>query len=149
MIERTLVLIKPDAMKRNLASNILKDILSNEINIVAAKKVWVQKTLIESHYNNKDSIRKHGPTINSIFEYLSSGPILAIVFEGVNAVENVRKKCGDKSIPKDCEKSSIRYRYGSKIENYYSKEGCIMNLIHSSSNTVDAINEIKLWFGEI
>ena len=149
MSEKTLVLIKPDAMKRKIDSQIIQNILSDEITLVAAKKIHPDKNLILSHYNSENLIKRHGPNIKSLINYFSSGFILALVFEGANVVRKIKKICGDKPIPKECEKTSIRYRYGSKVKNYYSDEGCIMNLVHSSSTPDIAKVEINLWFGDI
>lgn len=131
-MERTLVLIKPDAMQRGLASEILSRLERRGLRIVGLKLMQVDRALAERHYG--EHVGK--PFFESLVGYITSCPIIAAVFEGTNAVESVRNTMG-KTNPKDAAPGTIRGDYGLEIGR---------NLVHGSDSVESAEREVNLFF---
>ncbi len=148
MIQRTLVLIKPDGVERGLVGEIIHRYERKGLKIVAMKMVWTNKELALQHYD-EDITRRRGEKVRKqLVEFVTSGPVIAMVLEGVDAIENVRTITGDTE-PKSAKPGTIRgdfspisYRYAD------SKNIVVKNTIHASANEEDAEREIKLWFSE-
>ncbi|MEM4267105.1 MAG: nucleoside-diphosphate kinase [Candidatus Nanoarchaeia archaeon] len=148
MIQRTLVLIKPDGVERGLVGEIIHRYERKGLKIVAMKMIWIDKELALKHYNEDITKRRGEKVRKQLVEFVTSGPIIAMVLEGVDAIENVRTITGDTE-PKSAKPGTIRgdfspisYRYAD------SKEMVVKNTIHASSSEEDAEREIKLWFSE-
>jgi nucleoside-diphosphate kinase len=133
-MEKSLVLIKPDAMERGLAGTIISRLENLGLRLVAMKMLHPSKTLAQRHY----AIHKDKPFYDSLVSYISSAPIIACVFEGKQAVEIIRKAMGATN-PAKAEKGTIRGDFGVDIER---------NTIHGSDSTATAEEEIKLFFSE-
>ena len=133
-MERSLVLIKPDAMQRGLAGTITSRLENLGLKLVAMKMLHPDKALAQRHY----AIHKDKPFYNSLVNYNSSAPIIACVFEGEQAVEAIRKAIGATD-PAQAEKGTIRGDFGLDIEK---------NSVHGSDSTATAEEEIKLFFSQ-
>lgn len=140
-MEQTLVLIKPDGLKRSLTGNIIA-ILSHPDNmIVAAKLVKVTRELAEKHYSHL----AHKPFFKDLIKFLlgewHTNRVLAIIYEGPNIIHRIRETAGATN-PEEAKPDSIRGKYGR----IHSKTGVFENVIHCSANNKEAEKEIKLWF---
>jgi len=130
--ERTLVIIKPDAVQRGLVGEIVSRFEKRGIKIVAMKMVEVSRELAEKHYG----IHRGKPFFEPTVEYITSSPVVAMVLEGINAIDMVRKMMG-KTNPQDAEPGTIRGDYGQFIGR---------NIVHGSDSKETAEFEINLWF---
>jgi len=133
-MERSLVLIKPDAIQRGLVGTIINRIEEVGLKLVAAKMLHMDKELARCHY----AIHKDKPFFNSLVNYITSAPIIAIIFEGKKAVGIIRKIMGATD-PAKAEAGTIRGDFGLDIEH---------NTIHGSDSIETAREEIRLFFGE-
>jgi nucleoside-diphosphate kinase len=133
-MERSLVLIKPDAMQRGLAGTIIARLENLGLKLVAIKMLQTDKALARRHY----AVHKNKPFYESLVNYISSAPIIAGVFAGERAVEVARKAMGATD-PAKAEKGTIRSDFGVDIER---------NTIHGSDSVATAEEEIKLFFRE-
>ncbi len=133
-MERSLILIKPDAMDRGLAGILLFRLGGLGLKLVALKMLHMDKALAQEHY----SIHRDKPFFKSLVSYISSAPIVAAVFEGEGAVEAIRKATGPTD-PAKAEAETLRGDYGLDIER---------NTIHGSDSVETAEMEIKLFFSE-
>ncbi len=133
-MEKSLVLIKPDAMERGLAGTIVSRLQKLGLRLVAIKMLHPSKALAQRHY----AIHKDKPFYDSLVAYISSAPIIACVFEGKGAVEVIRKAMGATD-PAKAEKGTIRGDFGVHIER---------NSVHGSDSTATAEEEIKLFFSQ-
>jgi len=144
MIEQTLVLIKPDGVQRGLIGEITQRFERVGLKIIGMKMVWVNKDFAKKHY--KAHIDK--PFYKGLEAMITEGPVVAMVLEGVHAVELVRKMVGPTE-PKSAPPGTIRGDYAHISYSYADKKGiAIKNLIHASGNLEEAKAEIKLWFGK-
>jgi len=146
MIQRTLVLLKPDAVQRGLIGRILERFENAGLKIVAAKMVWVDVKLADKHYD--DLGKRRGEQVKKrMVEFLTkTGPVLALVLEGVEAVEVVRKIVGGTE-PKTALPGTIRGDFAHLSLAYGdSKNKAVPNLIHASGSPEEAKREIELWF---
>lgn len=131
-MERSLVLIKPDAMERGLVGTIISRLEKLGLKLVAMKMVHLDKALARRHY----AVHKDKPFYSSLVDYISSAPIVACVFEGDGAVERIRRAMGATD-PAKAEKGTIRGDFGLDIEK---------NSVHGSDSVATAEEEIKLFF---
>ncbi len=146
MIERTLVVFKPDAVQRAIMGRILSRFEDAGLKVVGMKMVWVDKKFALKHYT-EDLAKRAGENVRQmIAEFLTTGPVLAMVIEGVNGIENVRKMVGSTE-PKSAAPGTIRGDFSHVSYAYAdSRKAAVKNLIHASSSKEDAAAEIKLWF---
>jgi nucleoside-diphosphate kinase len=131
-IERTLIILKPDTIQRKLVGRIIQRFEDKSLKIIGMKMIWIDKELAQKHY--KAHIEK--PFFNSLLEFITSTPVIVMVLEGPEVVEQVRKMVG----ATDCKKAevgTIRFDFGLSIQN---------NLIHASESPKDAEYEINLFF---
>lgn len=131
-MQQTLVLIKPDGVQRRLCGDILSRFERKGLRIVAAKFVQATRDLASKHY----AVHAGKPFYDSLLQFLTSGPTMAIVLEGREAVTVVRGIMG----PTDGTKAppaTIRGDFALSVQN---------NLIHGSDSVENAALEIKLWF---
>jgi len=131
-MEKTLVLIKPDAMERELAGAIIDRLQKKDLKLVALKMLHVDKDLAGRHY----AIHREKPFYQDLVDYITSTPIVAAVFEGENAVEATRAAMGATD-PSKAESGTIRRDFGVDIQR---------NSTHASDSPENAQIEIKLFF---
>ncbi len=133
-MERSLVLIKPDAVQRGLSGTIIGRLEGQGLKLVALKMLHLDKALARRHY----AIHKDKPFFDGLVSYITSGPIVALVLEGKGAVELIRKTMGATD-PARAESGTIRADFGLDIQR---------NAIHGSDSVKTAEQEIKLFFTE-
>jgi nucleoside-diphosphate kinase len=131
-IEKTLSIIKPDAVERNLDNEIKQMLIKNGFNISKEKKIQIEKSEAEKFYK----VHETKPFYNDLCSYLSSGPIVAMILEKKNAVNDNRKLMGATN-PKDAEDGTIRKKYGISIDK---------NSVHGSDSVENAKIEIDFFF---
>ena len=131
-MERSLVLIKPDAMERGLAGTIISRLESHGLKLVAIRMLHLNKELAERHY----AIHKEKPFFKGLVDYITSAPIIASVFTGENAIAAIREIMGPTD-PAKAEPGTIRGDFGVDIEH---------NSIHGSDSLGTAEQEIRLFF---
>ncbi|MDP2925879.1 MAG: nucleoside-diphosphate kinase [Nanoarchaeota archaeon] len=145
VIEQTLVLIKPDGLKRGLVGEIITRIERTGLKIIAMKMIWPDKKFAEQHYFDVEE--RHGKKVlDNLTGYLTAGPVLAICFEGVDAISLVRKIAGP-TYPNEAPPGTIRgdFCHISKIHANENNQ-VVGNLIHASAGIEDAKKELSLWF---
>ena len=130
--EQTLSLIKPDAVERNLTEKIKEILISKNLKIKDTKKIRISKDEAAEFYK----VHQSKPFYNDLCSYLSSGPIVAMILEGENAVANNRKIMGATD-PKKAEKNTIRQLFGISIDK---------NSVHGSDSKENALKEIDFFF---
>jgi nucleoside-diphosphate kinase len=145
-VERTLVLLKPDAVARGLLGQLITKFEAALFKIVGTKMVWMDAGLTRQHYCDLEE--RHGKVVYDLTaSYMQDGPVVAIVLEGVNAVSGVRKLLGPSIFPEDCPPGTIRGDFGHQSKAYASAHGkWVANLIHASGSAEDAKREVGLWF---
>jgi nucleoside-diphosphate kinase len=144
-VERTLVLLKPDAMARGLAGRILTRFEDNLLKVVAAKMVWMDAELTKRHYFDLEE-RFGSSVYNLMAEFMQSGPVLAIVLEGVEAVACTRKMVGS-TYPDQAAPGTIRGDFAHMSRAYANAHNvAVANLVHASGNPEEAEKEIGVWF---
>ena len=131
-MERSLVLIKPDAVQRGLAGTIVSRLEGQGLKLIALKMLHLDKTLAERHYD----IHVGKPFFEGLINYITSTPIIASVFEGDGAVEAIRKIMGATD-PAKAEAGTIRADFGLDVQ---------QNSTHASDVVETAEQEIKLFF---
>ncbi len=148
MIERTLVLLKPDAVARQHAGEIITRFEKAGLKIIGMKMIHIDREFAEKHYT-EDIAKRRGEHVRKwLVEYITGGPVVAIVLEGIEAVEYVRKIAGPTE-PKSAQPGTIRGDFAHVSYGYAdSKKIPIKNLIHSSGSKDEAKSEIRLWFSE-
>ena len=133
-IEQTLSIIKPDAVERNLESEIKEIFRSKGFSIVKEKKIQIDKSEAEKFYK----VHETKPFYNDLCNYLSSGPIVVMILEKENAVLQNRELMGATN-PKDAEEGTIRKKYGISIDK---------NSVHGSDSIENAKIEIDFFFND-
>ena len=146
MIERTLVLIKPDGVQRALVGDIVSRFEKAGLKIVGMKMVWCDREHAMKHYTEDITIRRGEFVRNKLLNFLTQGPVVAMCYEGIGVVEVVRKIVGGTE-PRTAAPGTIRGDYSHMSYDYAdSKNKAIPNLIHASGNREEAKTEIELWF---
>jgi nucleoside-diphosphate kinase len=131
-MERSLVLIKPDAIQRGLAAEIISRLEKKGLKIVAMKMLHMDKDLAQRHY----AIHKGKVFFDNLVNFITSSPLIAIVFQGKNAVEVIRQMMGETD-PAKAQPGTVRGDLGIDIGH---------NLIHGSDSLENASKEIDLFF---
>ena len=131
-MERSLVLIKPDAMQRGLAGIIISRLERRGLKIIAMKMLQMDKTLAQQHY----AVHQDKAFFNDLVDFITSSPIIAAIFEGEKAIEAVRQTMGATD-PVKSSPGSIRGDFGLDIQ---------QNLVHGSDSAENAEKEINLFF---
>jgi nucleoside-diphosphate kinase len=132
-VERTLVLVKPDAMRRQLAGEIVARLERRGLELRAARIVTVDRPLAEKHYAE----HAEKPFFGELVEFITSGPTLALVVEGKGAIKTVRTTMGATN-PSDAVPGTIRGDLALSMPD---------NLVHGSDSPESAEREVGLWFG--
>tara|TARA_B100000989_G_C19444542_1_gene428863 strand:+ start:164 stop:565 length:402 start_codon:yes stop_codon:yes gene_type:complete len=131
-MEQTLSIIKPDAVERSLGNEIKKIFLNKGFKIIKEKKIQIEKLEAEKFYK----VHETKPFYNDLCSYLASGPIIVMVLEKENAVQENRDLMGSTN-PKDAEEGTIRKKYGISIDK---------NSVHGSDSADNASIEIDFFF---
>ena len=134
MAERTLVLVKPDAVQRRLAGDILARFERRGLDVIAAKLILVDRALAEEHYAE----HSEKPFFGELVEFITSAPTLALVLEGESAIKVVRTTMGATN-PVESAPGTIRGDLALAMPN---------NLVHGSDSPESAEREIQLWFSD-
>lgn len=134
MSESTLILIKPGGVQRNLIGTVLSRFEQRGLRIVALKRLFADRATVEAHYDE----HRERAFFQDVCDYLCTGPIVAAVITGDNAVKAVRAMMGATN-PIEATPGTIRGDFGLTIDD---------NLTHSSSDPEAALREIALWFPE-
>lgn len=145
MIERTLLIVKPDGVQRGLTGDILKRFEGVGLKIIGMKMVWVNEEFAARHYSDIKE-RRGEKVFHGVMGLLTMGPVVAVVLEGVDAVATVRKICGPTE-PKAAMPGTIRGDYAHVSFAYSDLVGeAIRNIVHASGTREEAKTEITLWF---
>jgi len=178
LIEKTVVLLKPDAVKRGLIGEITTRFEKAGLKIVAMKMVWADKEMVGKHYPDDrieflkgmggktlETYEKFGMDVNEALgtkdpleigkmvnswniEFLSSGPVVAILLEGLHAIDNVRMIAGN-TLPTFANPGSVRGDFSVDSPALANKKKrSVRNLMHASGNPEEAKYEEELWFHE-
>ncbi len=131
-MERTLVLVKPDGVQRGLIGEIISRLERRGLRLVAAKFVRVEKDLAERHY----AVHKGKPFYDGLIAYITSSPVMAMVWEGPGAIAAVRQTMGA-TRPLEAAPGSVRHDFAIEVGR---------NLAHASDAPETAESEIGLWF---
>ena len=146
-VERTLVLLKPDAVARGLAGNILTRFENALLKIVAVKMVRMDADLTRRHYFDLEE--RFGPSVyNAMADFMQTGPVIALVLEGVDAIPTTRKLVGA-TYPDQAAPGTIRGDLAHMSRAYAnSNHVAVANLVHASGNPEEAVREIDVWFAK-
>ena len=134
-MERTLILVKPDAFARRLTGEILGRFERKGLGIVALRYMTVERDLAERHYEE----HRDKPFFSDLVEFITGGPLVALVLEGANAIAAARQVIGATN-PLEAHAGSIRGEYGLEVQT---------NLVHGSDSPESAEREIGLFFPEL
>lgn len=173
--EKTVVLIKPDGVRRGLIGEIISQIEKRGLKIIAIDMIWATKSQIDTHYPKDkkwitrlgektkatyekygfdvkkelktDDLEKIGQMVRSwLIEFLISGPMVKMAVKGVHAIDMVRKLCGN-TIPAFAEMGTIRGDFSVDSPAAANKgKRAVHNIVHASENQKEAESELKLWF---
>lgn len=133
-MERTLVLIKPDGVQRGLVGEVTTRLERRGLRLIGAKFMHVSQDLAETHY----AIHKGKPFYEGLIRYITSAPVMAMVWEGPSAIAAVRQTMGA-TRPVDAAPGSIRHDFALEVGR---------NLTHASDSIENGIAEVNLWFSE-
>ena len=131
-MERTLVLIKPDGVQRGLIGEVISRLEKRGLHLIAAKFLSVSQELAETHY----AIHRGKPFYDGLIDYITSSPVMAMVWEGPNAVAAVRQTMGA-TRPLEAAPGSVRHDFGLEVGR---------NLTHASDSVENGEAEVALWF---
>jgi nucleoside-diphosphate kinase len=145
-MERTLVLLKPDAVDRGLVGEVLQRFEKVGMKIAGLKMVQPDENMAKKHYTEDLAARRGEHIRNMMVEMLVSGPVVAVALEGVEAVELVRKMvCSTE--PKDAAPGTILGDYSHvSFKHADAKKIVVNNLIHASASLEEAVQELAVWF---
>lgn len=133
-MEQTFVLVKPDGVQRGLIGEIISRLEKRGLRLTGAKFVLVTRGMAEKHY----AVHKGKPFFDKLIEYITSAPVMAMVWEGAEAITAVRQTMGATK-PTEAAPGTVRHDYGLMIGR---------NLTHASDGPDTAVQEISLWFSE-
>lgn len=133
-MERTLSIIKPDAVKKNAIGKIIDRFESNGLRIAAMRKLQLSTQNAQDFY----AIHKERPFFRDLVDFMTSGPVVVLVLEGENAVRKNRELMGDTD-PKKATKGTIRADFAESID---------ANAVHGSDSLENAKNEIAFFFSQ-
>jgi len=147
-LQRTLVLIKPDGVERQLVGEIINRFERTGLKIIGLKLLIVDAEFAKRHYTEDITVRRGEHVRNNMVAMLSSGPVVVLALEGIEAIELVRKMIGATE-PKAAAPGTIRGDYAHVSYGYSDVTNIgVKNVVHASSSPEDAGNELKLWFSE-
>jgi nucleoside-diphosphate kinase len=134
-MERTLILVKPDAFERGLTGEVLSRFERKGLRLMALKQMEVEEELANVHYAE----HTEKPFFGELIDFITRGPLVAMVLEGPRAVEAARQVIGATD-PIEAEAGSIRGQYATEVT---------FNLVHGSDSEESARREIEIWFPEL
>ncbi|MFB6466004.1 nucleoside-diphosphate kinase [Cytobacillus sp. Hz8] len=134
-MEKTFLMVKPDGVQRNLVGEIVSRFEKKGFRLVGAKLMQITNELAEQHYGE----HKERPFFGELVEFITSGPVFAMVWEGEEVISTARKMMGSTN-PKDAEPGTIRGDYAATVGK---------NVIHGSDSPESAEREIGLFFKEV
>lgn len=132
-VEQSFVLVKPDGVQRGLIGEVILRLERRGLKLVAAKFVHVTRDLAEAHY----AVHKGKPFYEGLIRYITSAPVMAMVWEGPQAIAAIRQTMGA-TRPTEAAPGSLRHDFALEVGR---------NLTHASDGPETASTEIKLWFG--
>lgn len=145
-LQQTLVLVKPDGVARGLTGEVIKRFEQRGLKIIALKLVKVDMDHAKQHYTDDITQRRGEKIRNQLLDFITEGPVVAMIIEGVDAIANVRKLVGatesKSALPGTIRGDFTHVSYSHADE----KEIPVRNVIHASSDETDAKHEIALWF---
>jgi nucleoside-diphosphate kinase len=133
-MEKTFIMIKPDGVQRNLIGEIVSRFEQKGFTLAGAKLMSVSRDLAEKHYAE----HKERPFFGELVDFITSGPVFAMVWQGNNVITTARNMMG-KTNPVDAAPGTIRGDFAVSVG---------MNIIHGSDSPESAAREIDLWFGK-
>ncbi|MGC4944859.1 nucleoside-diphosphate kinase [Streptomyces sp. DT224] len=144
-VERTLVLLKPDALARGLAGRVISRFEDAALKIVGTKMKWMDEEFTRKHYFDLEE-RLGAEVYNVTSTFMQRGPVIALVLEGFDAIATVRKIVGS-TYPNQAPAGTVRgdlshYSSGASI----ASGKAVANLVHASGNAEEAKQEVELWF---
>ncbi|GAA3014935.1 nucleoside-diphosphate kinase [Streptomyces sp. NPDC008163] len=144
-VERTLVLLKPDALARGLAGRVISRFEDAALKIVGTKMKWMDEEFTRKHYFDLEE-RLGAEVYNVTSTFMQQGPVIALVLEGFDAIATVRKIVGS-TYPNQAPAGTVRgdlshYSSGASI----ASGKAVANLVHASGNAEEAKQEVELWF---
>jgi uncharacterized protein (TIGR00661 family) len=142
--ERTLTIVKPDAVEKKVIGEVIKRLEKQQIRPVAMKMIKIKKSQAEKFYSHLKG-RIPLPVFNSIMNYMTSNKVILIVWQGNGVVSKVRQVCGPTN-PKKAKKSQIRSLSKEDMKEKFEKGLAVRNIIHSSSTIQEAKKEISFFF---
>jgi nucleoside-diphosphate kinase len=146
MIERTFVMIKPDGVKRTIIGDVISRFEKAGLKLIGMKMKWVDQDFAKQHYTEDIAIRRGERVRSDLLEFVTEGPVVAMVLEGIQAIEIVRKIVGTTE-PKSALPGTIRGDYCHVSFGYAdAKKIAVKNVIHASGDLADAKREVALWF---
>lgn len=131
-MERTFVMVKPDGVQRGLVGEIITRLERRGLKLVAGKFMQVSRELAETHY----AVHQGKPFYDGLVQYITSAPVMAMVWEGPNAIQAVRQTMGA-TRPTEAAPGTVRHDFALEVGR---------NLTHASDGPETAIAEIALWF---
>ena len=134
-MERTLSIVKPDGVRKNLIGEVLSRFESADLRLIGLKMIKLSKKQAEGFY----AVHKDRPFFSSLTDFMSSGPCVVTVLEGENAINKLREIMGATN-PKEAAKGTIRSEYASNIE---------QNIVHGSDSPESALFEIRYFFNDL
>ncbi len=145
-MERTLIILKPDAVKKGVVNDVLNIIKAEGFKIEHIRTVaLLDKATLEEHY----AAHKDRPFFKELIDFMISGDAIPAVITGEDAVKRIRTLIGS-TIPADAGPNTIRGQFSDDTMEAANAEGrCVHNIIHASGNTAEAETEMKTWFPEI
>jgi nucleoside-diphosphate kinase len=134
-MERTLILVKPDAFERHLTGEVIARFERKGLSLVALKLITADEAIAHEHYDE----HKEKPFFGELVEFITGGPLVAMVLEGPNAIKAARQVIGATD-PVEADAGSIRGEYGTEVT---------FNLVHGSDSPESAERETGIWFPEL
>jgi nucleoside-diphosphate kinase len=134
-VERTLILVKPDAFERKLTGEVIARFERKGLSLVALKMMQADRAIADEHYAE----HTEKPFFGELVSFITGGPLVALVLEGPNAVKAARQVIGATD-PVEADAGSIRGQFGTEVT---------FNLVHGSDSTESADREIGIWFPEL
>ncbi len=131
-VEKTFIMIKPDGVQRGLIGQVIQRFEQKGLQLIAAKLMHIPKELAEQHYGE----HKEKPFFGELVDFITSGPVMAMVWQGENAIKVAREMMG-KTNPAEAAPGTIRGDFGLQVS---------MNVIHGSDSPESAEREINLFF---
>jgi nucleoside-diphosphate kinase len=131
-MEKTFVMVKPDGVERGLIGEVIARLERRGLRLIAARFMWVNQELAEKHY----AIHKEKPFYEGLIKYITSAPVMAMIWEGPNAVAAVRQTMGS-TRPTEAAPGSLRHDFALMVGR---------NLTHASDSIENGELESALWF---